>query len=203
MVRYKILTTHCKLASQLIISFSLYNITGNAWKVDIDRESRNNGGYSHEQLAKYLRSYLSRNYPNVLWLVVVYDQVTGSRSHSVRGLFHFAFRHFGHNIVVGRILNPSAKTPPTNLKAKVDHLCGIETSKINRLLVGITSSHVLRFDAQEISKKLWDGLPTHSVNKVTLLVLEKGVNFDVSTNANAYAYGKRYSYFSTLVLATA
>lgn len=48
-------------------------------------------------------------------MVTVYDDVTGGDKHTVKGSYYHLFRHFGHNIVVSRLIPGQAH--PTNLQS--------------------------------------------------------------------------------------
>ena len=129
---------------------------------------------------------------------MVYDDVSGFDQHTVRGENYHIFRHYGHNIVVGRILNPNVMTPPANLNVKVDQ---IAASILN------SSPGISRFvglaDAREVSKRFWNALPSQSVNTVTLLVVRGGISCSVAANTGAYVYARNYKFVSTFILATA
>ena len=77
------------------------------WKSDIDRLAKDDSSYSYSDLASSIGTYLKDNYPDVSWVVVVYEPVTGWDKHTMIGWdYYHLFRYYDHNIVVGRFLTP-------------------------------------------------------------------------------------------------
>ena len=76
-----------------------------------------NSGKSHYDLAVYLKTFLKDKYPSVYW-VVVYDDVSGREAHTVKGSYYHLFRHYGYNIVVGRVILPSNGNEPSDISGK-------------------------------------------------------------------------------------
>ena len=129
---------------------------------------------------------------------MVYGDVTGFDQHTVRGENYHIFRHYGHNIVVGRILNPNVMTPPANLNVKADLIAASILSSLPGIIgfVGLA-------DARDICNRFWNALPSQSVNTVTLLVVRGGISYSVAANTRAYVHNRNYKFFSTFILATA
>ena len=77
------------------------------WKSDIDGLAKDDSSYSYSDLASSIGTYLKDNYPDVSWVVVVYEPITGWDKHTMIGWdYYHLFRYYGHNIVVGRFLTP-------------------------------------------------------------------------------------------------
>ena len=93
-------------------------ISGEAWKQDIDSESQTHSGKSNYDLAYHLMTFLRNKYSSIQWVAVVYDEVTGWEAHTVKGTYYHHFRHYGHNIVVGRVILPSYRNVPSDLSGK-------------------------------------------------------------------------------------
>ena len=74
--------------------------------------------WSHQYVADRIVLYLSIAYPSVYWVAVVYDDVTGFEEHTVVGSYHHLFRHYGHNIVVGRVILPSYRNEPSDISGR-------------------------------------------------------------------------------------
>ena len=112
-----------------LIIISIFS--GEAWKHDITLESEIHSYKSHYDLAVYLKTFLSNKYSSVYWVVVVYDDVSGYEAHTVKGSYHHLFRHYGHNIVVGRVILPSNGNEPSDISERFraaytptfDHVC--------------------------------------------------------------------------------
>ncbi len=151
--------------------------SGEAWKNDIARESRTHGENSHKDLANYLLNYLENKYDHVLWVVIVYDEVSGWDAHTVKGTYYNLFRHYGHNIVVGRITEPY--NIPYDLPAKfsnalsehytecgiVDFLCLFTTRQLNAL---------------PTVEATWDNLYRQGLNPIMLHVFRGNIGGGVA-----------------------
>ena len=81
-------------------------------------ESHNNHQLSHHQLAVHLHGYLVDRYRGVLWVVIVYADITGWNVHAVKGSHYHLFHYYGHNIVVSKIANPASTEAPENIEEK-------------------------------------------------------------------------------------
>ena len=99
----------------------IFIVSGEAWKQDITSESQTHSEKSHYDLAVHLKTFLTNKYSNIYWVAVVYDDVTGSPAHTVQGRqgsYYDLFRHYGHNIVVGRVILPSYRNEPSDISGK-------------------------------------------------------------------------------------
>ena len=58
--------------------------------------------YGRSELSRYLFDYLTYTYPDVVWVVIIYD-VSGHKTHAIygQGEFYTLFQQYGNNVVVG------------------------------------------------------------------------------------------------------
>lgn len=166
----------------------LYNTTGEQWKADVERESRTESSRSHNSLALYLRDYLHDRYPGVYWVVVVYDDVTGSPKHTVKGSYYHLFRHYGHNIVVSRIIPGSSVYAPDNLENALSQSYRKRrdcSSVCTSYFWGIctSSTEVCTFNADRTNCDTWDELDRR-VSPVMLHVVRSDISVTSAWWAN-------------------
>ena len=188
MISCIMLTAYIVFSKFIIKKAYYYDVTfsGEAWKDDIERESRNHHRKSHNELAKYLRTYLTNRYPNVLWVVVVYDDVAGWHSHTVKGYYKHLFRHHGHNIVVSRIVRPYTTKAPSNLKNKFwaafkpkwDRVCK------NSWCWGKKD----RLNARPSVDATWDNLYRQGVRPIMVHMIRGGASWGYSWSGGARVY---------------
>ena len=150
------------------------------WEADVERESRSESSRSHESLAIYLRDYLHQKYPGVYWMVIVYDDVTGYPKHTVRGSYYHLFRHYGHNIVVNRIIPGSSVHSPDNLENVLSQSYRKRetcvTVCLQYFLVWCTNEWTsCTFHAKNTNDATWNELQTY-VSPVLLHVTRSGIS---------------------------
>ena len=149
------------------------------WKTDVERESRSH--LSHQDLSIHLRNYLRDKYPGVYWVAVVYDDVTGFSKHTVRaveGSSYHLWRHYGHNIVVGRLINP--QTSYSNLDSLFWQAYSPQYDSSGFLDLGSPVLNALR-----TVDSTWSNLVNLGVRPVMLHVVSSGVS-----NAAAWQFDR-------------
>ena len=145
------------------------------WKTDIERESRDHSHLSHFDLSVHLRDYLRDNYAGVKWVVVVYDSVKGYRKHNARGLYYHLFRHYGHNIVVGRLFD-SGRTPQIDLNSLFWQAYAPRFVSTGLFGWGGSVLH-----AQRTAQATWDRLVNLGVSPVMLHIFSSGIGGTVAS----------------------
>ncbi len=133
-------------------------ILGEAWKNDVERENRKQRKKSHYDLASYLLNYLENRYDDVVWVVIVYGEVSGWDAHTVKGTYYHLFRHYGHNIVVGRITEPYHTRYPYNLLETFSNALSVHYMKKTRV------------NAKATVEATWDNLFGQGLNPILLHV---------------------------------
>lgn len=147
---------------------------GDQWKDDIERETRSSS--SHENLSRHLYNYLENKYPGVYWVVTIYDDVTGYDKHTIQGSFYYLFRHYGHNIVVGRLLQRDS--PSSNLRnifsqaySRQDHC----TSNSWRW-----GTVTCTFDPRPTVDATWNALVSRGVNPIMLHIIKDDIGISTT-----------------------
>ena len=146
----------------------------------MERESRNNRKKKRPDLAKYLRDYLKNRYSNVLWVVVVYDDVSGWDAHTVIGHYYHLFRHYGHNIVVSRITEPFRRKAPVDIGGKFNRALSITWKK-------------KRVNARPTAEATWRNIYGQGLYPVMVHVVKGGKEWAVSTDRNSRVYHQKLS----------
>ena len=156
---------------------------GEAWKNDIARESRTHGGKSHSDLANYLINYLENRYDDVVWVVIVYDGVSGWDAHTVKGTYYHLFRHYGHNIVVGRITEPYHTRYPYYLRAKFSNALSVHyTTECGNWWCTWTR---YRVNSRPTVEATWDNLYRQDLNPIMLHVVRGNTGGAVYTSRSS------------------
>ena len=150
--------------------------TDESWKIAVERESR--GSRSHEDLTHHLLNYLRSNYPGIQWVVNVYDDVYGFKNHAVRGNFYSLFRHYGHNIVVGK-LNIGQSTPLQNLDSTFREAFTIKCNwyGIDGLLCDV--------DPGRTVIATWNELRRRGITPVMLHIVRYSIDIESANNFDA------------------
>ena len=139
---------------------------GEMWKTEVELVTRQNSHLSRPDLAHTVLQHLINLYPvGVLWVVVVYDDVTGGDKHTITGYDYYnLFRHYGNNIVVARIVFPRNRDPPSDL--------GNSFSKAYSPV--FDGKHI---DAWKTNEATWSNLPNHGVAPWNLFFLRDGIAY--------------------------
>ena len=102
------------------------------------------------------------------------------------GQYYNIFRHYGHNIVVQRLVEPTPINPPKNLADQVVNSLHL-TSNVN---------------AQHTCSGIWSGLRNHGAEPVAVFVLKTGIGYySVTSPSYGYIHLKKYSEFSVAAIA--
>ena len=117
------------------------------------------------------------------WVVIVYDDVRGFQFHTVQGAFYHLWRHYGHNIVVGRLINPGL--PYTNLNSLFWNAYSPQYDSS-----GFWGWGPKVLNAERTVESTWNGLVSRGVTPVMLHILRSDISYSVT------------SYFSTSYLVT-
>ena len=121
----------------------------------------------------------------MLWVVIVYDDVSGWEAHTVEGQYYHLFRHYGHNIVVGRIVEPYSTRDPSGLAQKFSSALQIHwQSECTNWLCLSTYSRV---DAKPTVDATWSNLYNEGITPIMLHVFRGNTNGAVATTDNARA----------------
>ena len=157
----------------------------------MERESRNNHGKNNLDLATYLRDYLNNRYANVLWVVTVYDDISGWDAHTVVGQFYHLFRHYGHNIVVSRITEPYSTKAPVDINGKFTR--ALSTRWKETCSNSWCWSKTSRIDAKPTVDATWSNLYGQGLNPVMLHIIRGGTGWGVATYTNSRVHHRQLS----------
>ncbi len=133
------------------------------WKTEIEVVTRQNSHLHRDELAKLLFNHLNQMYTGTSWIAIIYDDVTGSQYHNMKGFdYHYIFRHYGNNVVVFRLVYPRDKDEVNDLggkflKAYEPHFDG---------------SHI---DAEKTVASTWANLPREGVAPWNLFMIRSGI----------------------------
>ena len=155
----------------------------------MERETRVHHGKSHNDLSLYLFNYLTKRYPDVVWAVVIYDDVYGWDTHTVKGDFYSIFRHYGNNVVVGRIVSPYKYSYPNDIGGKFQRAL---SQQMIDICTGWCVGEDLRVNAQPTVDTTWDNLYREGLTPIMLHVYRGGIGGSVVTQSNAPCVQKRY-----------
>lgn len=124
-------------------------------------------------------------------MVIVYDDVSGYQKHNTRGSHYHLFRHYGHNIIVSRIIpGPSVHAP--------DNLTNVLSQSYRKQELCVTSFNdrcgyacvgglpTCSFHAKRTNDATWNQLQSH-VSPVLLCVIQSGIG-----GARASWFDNRY-----------
>ena len=149
----------------------------------MERVSRIHRKKSRYQLAIYLRNYLNNRYKDVLWVVVVYDDVQGWDAHTVIGsVYYHRFRHYGHNIVVSRIVHPYGTKAPVDIAGKFNRAFTPSWKKV--CSNSWCWSKKNRINAKSTVQATWNKLYNEGLQPIMLHVFRGGIDGAVATNRN-------------------
>lgn len=115
----------------------------------------------------------------------VYDDVYGFEQHTVRGYksnHHVLFHHFGHNIVVGRLVVGQSTSPPQNLKSTLRSAYWPHC-----ILYGIPGHLTCAIHAGKTVKSTWNQLRNRGLNPVMLHIIQYGIDIKC-----AHYFDERY-----------
>lgn len=135
------------------------------WKTEIELVTRQNSHLGRVDLAKLVFDDLQKMFTGVNWVVLIYDDVTGSEMHYVIGYDYYAlFRHYGNNVVVLRLVFPRNRDDTTDLEGR------------------FLKAYDPQFDgkhlhAKNTGKNTWDNLPGEGVAPWNLFTLRSGIAY--------------------------
>ena len=153
-----------------------------SWKQDVERETRVHDDKSRFDLSVYLFNYLTNKYPDVVWAVVIYDDVYGWDTHTIKGDFYSIFRHHGNNVVVGRIVSPYRHSYPNDIGGKFQRAL---SQHMIDTCTGWCWGEKLRVNAQPTVDTTWNNLYTEGLTPIMLLVYRGGIDGSVTVPDNS------------------
>ena len=148
----------------------------------MERETRVHDDKSRFDLSVYLFNYLTNRYPDVVWAVVIYDDVSGWDTHTVKGDFYSIFRHHGNNVVVGRIVSPYRHSYPNDIGGKFQRAL---SQHMIDTCTGWCWGEKLRVNAQPTVDTTWNNLYTEGLTPIMLLVYRGGIDGSVTVPDNS------------------
>ena len=139
------------------------------WKRDIERVGYDHSGLSHDGLSRCIRDELQNKYPNVYWVVIVYNELSGWEAHTVKGQYYHLFRYHGHNIVVGRVVSPNYYYAPANLESTFWEAYAPVTYTTISWWTIYTHLH-----ARNTVNRIWDNLEDEGLSPIMLHIFTSG-----------------------------
>ena len=74
------------------------------WRSEFEQLIATHSSLLRPQLARTVCQQMYTNYPDITWVVLVYEPITGGDAHTViaNDQTHLVFRHHGHNAIITR-----------------------------------------------------------------------------------------------------
>ena len=139
-------------------------------------------GKSHHDLSLYLYNYLTNRYLDVVWAAVIYDDVSGWDIHTVKGQYYHLFRHYGNNVVVGRIVSPYKYRYPYDIAGKFQRAL---SQHMVDTCTGWCLGETLRVNARPTVDATWNNLYREGLTPIMLLVYRGGIGGSVTIPSNS------------------
>ena len=117
-----------------------------------------------------------------MWVVIVYDDVSGWDAHTVKGEYYNLFRHYGHNIVVGRIVEPYSTRYPWGLSQKFSSALRIHWK--SECTDWTCWSRYSRVDARPTVDATWNNLYNEGITPIMLHVFRGNTDGAVAISGN-------------------
>ena len=97
---FKGIINSCKYSSNVCTSFVIIG----DWRSDFEHQIAYHSSLPRPQLARTVCQHMYTNYPDITWVVLVYEPITGFDAHTVMAndQTHSVFRHHGHNAIISR-----------------------------------------------------------------------------------------------------
>ena len=80
-------------------------LIGGNWRTEFEELIVNYSSQPRAQLARIACQYMYTKYPDITWVVIVYEPIAGYEKHTLLGGFsqtHFVYRYHGHNAIISR-----------------------------------------------------------------------------------------------------
>ena len=122
------------------------------------------------------------NYGDVYWAVIVYDDVTGSSEHAVRGTFFSLFHHYGHNIVVGKVTSPLSRNAPSDYQLSIKFWEAYRPTYRTKCIDFLCLANYPKLDSKPSVDNTWDTLVLNGLFPEMLHMFTSEIDYGIGSN---------------------